>query len=124
MFWMRAYPSLGEVGGDRALEFSSFLGPMKWHRADRRVPFEAHTVGGGRAGELRNLITVLGSLRCIKELNHPAPHLLFSPSTLPILPLQPSYSPPPTRLPHFSPTDFPPFPPPHIQHLLEINSKL
>jgi hypothetical protein len=25
-----------------ALEFSSFLGPVKWHRADRRVPF-----GGG-----------------------------------------------------------------------------
>jgi hypothetical protein len=24
-----------------ALEFKSFLGPVKWHRADRRVPFGA-----------------------------------------------------------------------------------
>jgi hypothetical protein len=39
MFWMRAYPLRGEVGGGWALEFSSFLGPVKWHRADRRVPF-------------------------------------------------------------------------------------
>ncbi len=30
MFWMCAYPLLGEVGGGRALEISSFLGP-KWH---------------------------------------------------------------------------------------------
>jgi hypothetical protein len=27
MFWMRAYPLRGEVGGSWALEFSSFLGP-------------------------------------------------------------------------------------------------
>jgi hypothetical protein len=40
MFWMCAYPSLREVGGGWALEFSSFLGPVKWHRADRRVPSE------------------------------------------------------------------------------------
>jgi hypothetical protein len=40
MFWMRAYPLRGEVGvGWWALEFESFLGPVKWHRADRRVPF-------------------------------------------------------------------------------------
>ncbi len=39
--WMRAYPILGQVEGGRALEFESFLGPGKWHRADRRVPFEA-----------------------------------------------------------------------------------
>jgi hypothetical protein len=39
MFWMRAYPLRGEVGGGCALEFSSFLGPVKRHRADRRVPF-------------------------------------------------------------------------------------
>ncbi len=37
MFWMRAYPLLGYVGGGWALEFESFLGPVKWHRADRRV---------------------------------------------------------------------------------------
>jgi hypothetical protein len=35
MFWMRAYPLQGQVGGDWALEVKSFLGPVKWHRADR-----------------------------------------------------------------------------------------
>jgi hypothetical protein len=39
MFWMRAYPLRGQVGGGWALEIKSFLGPVKWHRADRRVPF-------------------------------------------------------------------------------------
>ncbi len=38
MVWMRAYPLLGEVGGGWALEFSSFLGPVKWEQA----PFGAH----------------------------------------------------------------------------------
>jgi hypothetical protein len=33
MFLMRAYPLRGEVGRGWALEFSSFLGPVKWHRA-------------------------------------------------------------------------------------------
>jgi hypothetical protein len=41
MFWMCAYPLLRQVGGDWALEFESFLGPVKRHRADRRVPFGA-----------------------------------------------------------------------------------
>jgi hypothetical protein len=41
LFWMHAYPLLGQVGGSWALEFESFLGPVKWHRADRRVPFGA-----------------------------------------------------------------------------------
>jgi hypothetical protein len=36
LFWMRAYPLRGEVGGGWALEFPSFLGPVKWERADRR----------------------------------------------------------------------------------------
>jgi hypothetical protein len=40
-FWMRAYTLCGEVGGGWALEFPSFLGPMKWERADRQVPFGA-----------------------------------------------------------------------------------
>jgi hypothetical protein len=40
-FWMRAYPLPGEVGGGWALEFSSFLGPVKWHRANRRVRFRS-----------------------------------------------------------------------------------
>ncbi len=30
MFWMRAYPLLWEVGGGWALEFPSFLDPVKW----------------------------------------------------------------------------------------------
>jgi hypothetical protein len=29
MFWMRANPLRGEVGGGWALEFPSFLGPVK-----------------------------------------------------------------------------------------------
>ncbi len=41
MFWIRAYSLRGEVRGGWALEFSSFLGPVKWERADRRVPFGA-----------------------------------------------------------------------------------
>ncbi len=41
MFWMRAYPLRGEVGGGWTLEFASFLGPVKWHQADRRLPFGA-----------------------------------------------------------------------------------
>ncbi len=40
MFCVRAYPLRGEMGGGWALEFES-LGPVKWHRADRRVPFGA-----------------------------------------------------------------------------------
>ncbi len=31
MFWMRAYPLLWQVGRGWALEFESFLGPVKWH---------------------------------------------------------------------------------------------
>jgi hypothetical protein len=31
----------GQVGGGWALEIETFLGPVKWHRADRRVPFWA-----------------------------------------------------------------------------------
>jgi hypothetical protein len=30
MFWRRGYTLRGEVGGGWALEFLSFLGPMKW----------------------------------------------------------------------------------------------
>ncbi len=41
MFWMGAYTLRGEVGGGWALEFPSFLGPVKWERADRQVPFGA-----------------------------------------------------------------------------------
>ncbi len=38
MFWMRAYPLLGQVGGVWALEFSSFLGP-KWHPPIGSMPY-------------------------------------------------------------------------------------
>jgi hypothetical protein len=41
MFWMGENTLRGEVGGGWALEFPSFLGPVKWQRADRRVPFGA-----------------------------------------------------------------------------------
>ncbi len=41
MFWMRAYPLRGQVGGGWALEIESFLGPVKCHWAYRRVPFGA-----------------------------------------------------------------------------------
>jgi hypothetical protein len=48
---MHAYPLRGQGGGGWALEFKSFLGPVKWLRADRRVPFGAQkTRGGGGAG--------------------------------------------------------------------------
>ncbi len=32
----------GQVGRGWALEIETFLGPVKRHRAVRRVPFEAH----------------------------------------------------------------------------------
>ncbi len=44
MFLIRADTLRGQVGGGWALEIVSFLGPVKWHRADRRVPFGE---GGG-----------------------------------------------------------------------------
>ncbi len=37
MFWMHAYPLLGEMGGGWALEFSRFLGP-KWLHAISQGP--------------------------------------------------------------------------------------
>jgi hypothetical protein len=32
MFWMHAYPLREQLEGGWALEFESFLGPVKWHR--------------------------------------------------------------------------------------------
>jgi hypothetical protein len=91
---MRAYPLLGQVGGDWALEFESFLGPVKWHRADRRVPFGAEKFSYRTANAPPPPITLTHSL---------------SPSTPFILPLQlgPLASPHPT--PHLPPT------PPHLE---------
>jgi hypothetical protein len=40
IFWMRAYPLQGEVGGGWALEFKSFLGPVKYIQLI--VPFDAY----------------------------------------------------------------------------------
>jgi hypothetical protein len=51
---MRAYLLRGEVGGGWALEFSSFLGPLKWHRADRRVRYVLHV---DSSQQQRNLFT-------------------------------------------------------------------
>jgi hypothetical protein len=41
MLLMRANLLHGQVGGGWALEIRTFLGPVKWHRAVRRVPFGA-----------------------------------------------------------------------------------
>ncbi len=41
MFLMQADTLCGQVGGGWALEIKSFLGPVKWHRAVRRVLFGA-----------------------------------------------------------------------------------
>jgi hypothetical protein len=38
---MWANPLQGQVGGGWAPEIETFLGPVKWHRSDRRVPFGA-----------------------------------------------------------------------------------
>ncbi len=47
MFWMRADPLRRQVGEGWALEIESFLGPVKWHRANRRVPFGALKTSSG-----------------------------------------------------------------------------
>jgi hypothetical protein len=41
MLFMRANPLRGQVGGSWALEIETFLGPVKWHPAIRRVSFGA-----------------------------------------------------------------------------------
>jgi hypothetical protein len=41
MLLMRAKPLRRQVGGGWALEIETFLGPVKWHRVVRRVPFGA-----------------------------------------------------------------------------------
>jgi hypothetical protein len=43
MFLMRADPLRGQVGGHWA-ETETFLDPVKWHRAIRRVTFRAKKV--------------------------------------------------------------------------------
>ncbi len=52
MFWMRAYPLLGEVGGGWTLEFPSFLGP-KWNSPIGSFPYHrAKKFGNSRAQPL------------------------------------------------------------------------
>ena len=41
MFWMRAYTFRGEGRRGMGPGIPEFLGPVKWERADRRVPFGA-----------------------------------------------------------------------------------
>ncbi len=41
MLLMRANPLRGQAGGVWALEIETFLGPVKWHPAVRRVSFGA-----------------------------------------------------------------------------------
>jgi hypothetical protein len=41
MLLMRAASITWTIGRGLALEIESFLGPVKWHRADRQVPFGA-----------------------------------------------------------------------------------
>jgi hypothetical protein len=41
MFLMRADTLREQVGEGWALKIKNFLGPVKWHRDDRRVPFGA-----------------------------------------------------------------------------------
>jgi hypothetical protein len=41
MLLMRANTLRGQVGSGGAQEIKTFLGPVKWHRAVRRVPFGA-----------------------------------------------------------------------------------
>jgi hypothetical protein len=41
MFWKYAYQLQGQVRGGWALEIASFLGPVKWRRADRHMSFGA-----------------------------------------------------------------------------------
>ncbi len=46
MFLMRANPLRGQVGEGWALEIETFLGPVKFHRAVRRVSFGAQKSRG------------------------------------------------------------------------------
>ncbi len=66
MFWMRAYPLRGEVGRGWALKFSSFLGPVKWHRADPigDCHFEAGCIPTSMAMEVTEIILAKVSRLC------------------------------------------------------------
>ncbi len=58
---MRANPLRGQVGGDWALEIKTFLGPVKWYRAARRVQLGTQKSRGdnmGRCNEGRSYLNV------------------------------------------------------------------
>ncbi len=69
MFWMRAYTLRGQVRGGRALEIETFLGPLKWHRAD----INHRCIGGfmykSPRGRFQGPYCGGQGSRCIKELN-------------------------------------------------------
>jgi hypothetical protein len=58
MFWMHAYTLRGEVVGGWALEFPSFLGPVKWERADRRVSFGAQKIQTSKSNKQKYFLKV------------------------------------------------------------------
>ncbi len=74
IFLMSADPLRGQVGGGWALEIETFLGPVKWHRAVRRVPFGGQKVESdkqegremGRGPDERGVFIVSGAV----HLNH------------------------------------------------------
>ncbi len=52
---MGANPLRGQVGGGWAMEIETFLGPVKWHRTVRRVPFGAQKSVDFQGPTLSNL---------------------------------------------------------------------
>jgi hypothetical protein len=70
MFWMRAYPLLGQVGGGWALEISSFLGP-KWHSPIGSMPFHRaqKTLLNSRAQPPKHYARGCVNHRCINSYN-------------------------------------------------------
>ncbi len=49
------------MGGGLTLEIESFLDPVKWHRADRRVPFGAQKTVRFLKTQLKKFYLFLGS---------------------------------------------------------------
>jgi hypothetical protein len=59
MFLMRADTLQGQVGGVWALEIESFLGLVKWHRAERRVPFGAQKLDISGTQKIKFMISLV-----------------------------------------------------------------
>jgi hypothetical protein len=70
IFLMRAYPLRGQVGEGFALEIERFLGPVKWHQADKRVPFGAQKIEISRAQPPPNCPS--NGYACIQNIMHKA----------------------------------------------------